>query len=57
MSNARWGLLGAVLVAIAAAPESSPAKVEVKVAKYADLAAAIRRNLGQVVVVDFWSTT
>lgn len=52
----RWALLGIVLVGVAAAPEAAPDKVEVKVGKYADLAGTIRRNLGRVVVVDFWTT-
>lgn len=57
MLTVRWSLLGIALLGLAAGPESPSGKVAVKVAKYDDLADTVRRNLGQVVLVDFWSTT
>jgi hypothetical protein len=35
---------------------SATEKVEVKVVKYADLAATVRQNKGKVIVVDLWAS-
>jgi thiol-disulfide isomerase/thioredoxin len=49
-------VVGVGLVMLSSAPARSPEGVELKVVRYPELAAAVRAQVGKVVVVDIWGT-
>ncbi|HLJ94334.1 MAG TPA: hypothetical protein VKU02_14200 [Gemmataceae bacterium] len=53
----RWHsrLVALSLLAALALPAVAQDKVEVKVAKYDDLTATIKKLRGKVIVIDFWA--
>jgi hypothetical protein len=56
MRYARWGGLGGLVIAMAAATAAEPAGgVSVKVLTYDQLGRMVRGLRGKVVVVDFWA--
>ena len=56
MHRNRWRTGFVALAALVlAVPALAQDKVEVKLAKYADLTAVIKKNKGKVIVVDFWA--
>jgi thiol:disulfide interchange protein len=56
MQSIRWhaGLLVLATIFVPSAPAAED-KVEVKIAKYADLMATVQKLKGKVIVVDFWA--
>jgi thiol:disulfide interchange protein len=56
MQSIRWhaGLLALATFSVLTAPAAED-KVEVKIAKYADLTATVQKLKGKVIVVDFWA--
>jgi thiol:disulfide interchange protein len=56
MQSIRWhaGLLVLATFFVLYAPAAED-KVEVKIAKYADLTATVQKLKGKVIVVDFWA--
>jgi hypothetical protein len=53
----RWraGFVALSALLVLAGPAFAQDKVEVKVAKYDDLAATIKKLKGKVIVIDFWA--
>ena len=53
----RWrvGLAALATLFAVAVPALAQDKVDVKVAKYEDLTAAIKKLKGKIVVIDFWA--
>ena len=53
----RWcaGLVALATLCVLGVPAFGQDKVEVKVAKYDDLTATIKKHKGKVIVIDFWA--